>query len=294
MPSRVGFHLSRVVIVESLNPNEVKTGLETAHFVRSLDSAIAVGIPIEYHDCEGAHDFIALLKGLTADAFRTQNHPLLHVECHGDDDLGLQFRDKSLLSWPQLSDLLIELNKATRFNLVSVFSACYGAYFLSQMSTVDPAPCYAMLAPTDSVWPYELLGAFRAFYSELFHSMDAGRAMTKTSKLTLEQGDWMQLLAETWYEHVVVNYIQQHCTRREMKVRALRVAKTLRATGTTADMHHVKQGLIKGNRESLTGKFFERYFMVDAVPENASRFVAVRGRIEKRVEELRATGRYGI
>jgi hypothetical protein len=294
MPSRAGFHLSRVVIVESLKPGELKTGLETANFVRAQDSTLAVGIPIEYHDCDSAQDFTNILASLNLDAIQTQNFPLLQVECHGDDVLGLEFRDASCLSWPQLSELLAELNKATRFNLISVFSACYGGYFLSRLSTVDPAPCYAMLAPTEAIWPHEILAAFRTFYSEFFRTMDAGRAMSSISKLSLESGSWMPVLAESWYEHVVINYIQQHCTRHEMKIRTLRTANALRASGVAADMHKVKLGLVQGNRESITGKFFERYFMVADIPENATRFSSLKLRIEKRIHELRATGRYGI
>ena len=151
-----------------------------------------------------------------------------------------------------------------------------------------------MLAPTEAIWPHEILAAFRTFYSELFRSMDAGRAMASISKLSLESGSWMPILAESWYEHVVVNYIQQHCTRHEMKVRALRTASALRASGVVPDMHKVKLGLVQGNRESITGKFFERYFMVADIPENETRFGSLKRRIEKRIHVLRATGRYGI
>lgn len=294
MASRVGFRLSRIVIIESLKSNEVKTGLLTADFIRSLDSVATAGIPIEYYDCDGIGDFNELLKNLTAEATRTLNSPLLHVECHGHNFSGLHFRDESSVSWSELSDLLVTLNKATRFNLISVFSACYGAYFLSRLSAVDPCPCYAMLAPTEEIWSPEILGAFRAFYSELFNSMDAGRAMSTISTLALQEGAWMPLLAETWYEDVVTNYVQKQCTKHEMKVRSLRTFKALQASGVPSDIHSIKQGLIQGNRESLTGKLFERYFMVDDIPENATRFQTAKSRLNKRIEELRATGRYGI
>jgi hypothetical protein len=294
MPARVGFHLSRVLIVESLKPGDVKTGLETANFVRAHDSTSAVGIPIEYLECQSASDFTAIVETLRSEAIRTENFPLLHVECHGDDVLGLEFRDYSNISWSQLSDLLAGLNRATRFNLVAVFSACYGGYFLSRMDTVDPAPCYAMLAPTEAIRPHEVLSAFRAFYSEFFTAMDAGRAMSRVSKLPLEDGAWMPILAESWYEHVVINYIQQHCTRHEMRVRTLRVTNELRAAGVLANMHSVKQGLIQQNRASITGKFFRRYFMVDDVPENGTRFQQVKARLDGKIEALRRTGRFGI
>lgn len=294
MPLRAGFRLSRIVIIESLKPCETKTGLMTANFVRAMDSAVATGIPIEYRDCDSAHDFVEILKDLTINASQTHSVPLLHVECHGDDLLGLRFRDESAVSWPELSALLVDLNKATRFNLISVFSACYGAYFLSRLSTEDPSPCYAMLAPTEAIWPDEILGAFRAFYSEFFSSMDAGHAMSNISKHTLQEGAWMSQLAESWYEHVVTSYIQQHCTSHEIRMRTLRTLRVLQASGVATNMHHVKMELIRVHREHLVGSYFDRYFMIDDIPENATRFRSARSRIEKRMGELRATGRYGI
>jgi hypothetical protein len=104
----------------------------------------------------------------------------------------------------------------------------------------------------------------------------------------------MPILAESWYENIVTNYIQKHCTRHEMKVRTLKKANALRASGVAIDMHRIKLGLVQENRNSITGTFFERYFMIAAIPENITRFGPLKVRIEELIAELRSTGRYGI
>jgi hypothetical protein len=48
------------------------------------------------------------------------------------------------------------------------------------------------------------------------------------------------------------------------------------------------------NRENLFGKFFNRYFMTDAIPENMQRFRSVRQRMEARIVKMKKTGHYGI
>lgn len=294
MQSGESFNLSRIVIVESLESHEAKTGQYIASLIDTSDSARLLGLTVEYHTCEHAHDFTQYLTSLTIDVRATGRIPLLHVECHGDKTDGLEFANGSVLSWSNLSNLLVDLNKATRFNLVAVFSACYGGHFLSQLESVDPAPCYAMIAPTDVVNPSEIYACFRTFYATLFESNDAGVAVDAIMRMRLGEGEWFAQLAEFWYEQVIVGYVETHCTNAEMKVRALRMLRRLISEGKSANLGKLKRGLVQANRSALLGKFFDRYFMTVAIPENLHRFRAVRSRIESRISQLRETGRYGI
>jgi hypothetical protein len=294
MPIGSDFRVSRVVILESLEPHETKTGAVTAEFVRALDSVSSLRLAVEYRTCENVAAFADQVRALAADATTSGSVPLLHVECHGGADVGLEFANGSVLSWSDLSNLLVDLNRATRFNLVAVFAACYGAHFLSRMSNIDPAPFYAMVAPTEGVLPSELLAGFRKFYSIMFSGMDAGVAVAAMIRTDLHVGQWFAEQAELWYERVAVGYIKAHCTRAEMKVRALRMHRKLRELGQDAAIGSVKRDLQRLNRENLLGKFFDRYFMTDAIPENMQRFHSVRRHMEARIVQLQKTGHYGI
>jgi hypothetical protein len=294
MPQGSGFHLSRVLVVESLEPHERRTGEELADFINQLVDAAAAGVRAEYRVCDNALEFKALVSSLAADARQTGSVPLLHVECHGGKSIGLEFRNSSVLSWDDLSLTLLELNVATRFNLLAAFSACYGAHFLSQLDSINPSPCYAMIAPTDSVFAHELLAGFKVFYSALFSNRDAGTAVDALTQMNLGEGSWYSTLSEFWFEKVIVGYIETHCTTHEMKQRALKMRRELQANGVNMDPGRLKRNLALLNREQLTGKFFDRFFMTDAIPENRVRFSPVRDRVELQIATMRKSGRYGI
>jgi hypothetical protein len=294
MPQGSGFHLSRIVVVESLEPHERRTGEELTDFINQLVDAAAAGVRAEYRVCDNALEFKALVSSLAAEARQTGSVPILHVECHGGKNIGLEFRNSSVLSWDELSLTLLELNVATRFNLVAAFSACYGAHFLSQLDSVNPSPCYAMIAPTDSVFVYELLAGFKVFYSTFFSNRDAGTAVDALTQVDLSEGSWYSTLSEFWFERVIVGYIETHCTTQEMKQRALRMRRELQSRGVTMDLGKLKRNLALLNREQLTGKFFDKFFMTDSIPENRIRFLPVRDRVTLKIAELRKSGRYGI
>ena len=290
-----GFRLSQVLIVESLEPHEVQTGAQIADFINAAEgSAASLGIAVEYRTCDNAPEFRAFLRSLTTHVRATGSIPLLHVECHGDENVGLEFCNGSVMSWLELSELLVELNRATRFNLVTVFSACYGAHFLSRVDSIDPAPCFAMIAPTAAVEPYELLAGFRTFYSTLLRSQDVAVAVGEILRLRLTEGVWFAHLAEFWYEEVAVRYVETQCTKPEMRRRALRMHRKLQSEGLSRDIGQLRRGLVQVNRHNLLVKFFDRYFMTVDIPENTQRFRAARKRIENRLSCLRRTGRYGV
>lgn len=288
------FHLSRIVIIESLESHEPKTGEYIAGLIDASDNARLLGLTVEYITCEHVHAFTQCISALTIDVCTTGRIPLLHVDCHGHETDGLEFANGSMLSWADLSNLLVNLNRATRFNLVAVFSACYGGHFLSQLDSIEPAPCCAMIAPTHVVNPSEIYACFGTFYKTLFEGRDAGLAVDAIVRMNLEEGKWFAQLAELWYERVVVEYIEKHCTNAEIKIRALGMLHRLISEGHSADISQLKRGLIQANRTALLGKFFECYFMTNTIPENTYRFRAVRSRIVNHLSQLQKTGKYGI
>jgi hypothetical protein len=288
------FRFSKLLVIESLESQELSTGQITADFVRSIEQAAQLGISVELIRVSYAREFSDLLKHLSAEAQSTGQVPLLHVECHGDKDLGLEFSNGSMLSWPDFSRQLASLNLATRFNLVCVFSACYGGYLLSQLSTVEPAPFLAMIAPSDELMPDEILAAFRVFYTTLFSQRDAGAAVDAISKLRLIQGYWFGQHAELWFERVTVSYVKDQCTEAAMRERVQRLYRRLLSEGNRQSIGSLKRALQKANRTGLLGELFADYFMTAQLPENNERFARAKNRVEHELAKLRATGKYYV
>jgi hypothetical protein len=288
------FRISQIVVIESLESHEVRTGEILYDFLQLKVKNHDLTLPIQYVTCENKFEFLSLLKHYAAHAKTSGNVPLVHVECHGDERMGLEFSNGSQLTWSELSDSLTELNRATRFNLLAVFSACYGAHFLGRIQSISPSPCWAMVAPSHEVNPADILRAFRVFYSVLLGKRDVTQAVNEIRKLPLIKGKWLDIIAETWFELVTINYVKVHCTKRVVRQRAKKMYRQLLSEGSRVSIGKLKRILRSRNRSSLLTDHFNAFFMIDSSPENLTRFESVQRRMQSTLSSLRSQGRYMV
>ena len=294
MTSLAGFTFNRIVIIQSLEPDEVETGRVLYNFIASLDNDDApYSLPVEIITCGHAGEFLEILEQLTQEA-ATGNLPLLHVECHGSPLDGLEIENSSTLTWERVSEALLPLNIATNFNLLAVFSACFGAHFLGQMGAITPSPCWCLVAPTERVDVPEVMGGFRAFYSTLFNKNNMGDAVRAISKCRLSHGRWLSEPAELWFEKLVTGYIKEHCTKQASRARAKIMFRQLKKNSKHHSIGSLLRTLRKINKTDLTNKYFEIYFITDRIPENLHRFQDTRKRVQAKLNEYRASGKFSI
>lgn len=286
-----GFSFSRIVIIQSLEAGEIKTGSELRDFIVDIEAVEESGLPVEVVDCEYADQFLEIIRTLAQEA-SAGSTPLLHVECHGDAEAGLEFANGSTLPWNDLAGALMGLNLATSFNLFAIFSACFGAHFLGQMGITSSAPCYFMLAPTQKIYPDEILTGFKCFYGKLLESDDLGDAMRVITACRLSSGEWFSMPAEGWYEKLVIGYVKTLCSEDVVRNRAKKMHRELRQNGHYKSIGSLLRSLKNQNRSYLDGSHFEKYFMVSQVPNNAERFKEVRFRVASELEVLRRSNLY--
>ncbi|UPT38867.1 hypothetical protein [Pseudomonas amygdali] len=286
-----GFKYSKIVIIQSLEFDEVQTGDELLKVMAGLayeDSSLP---PVFVINCSSANSFLTELDRLIVEA-ESGSIPILHVECHGSMNEGLEFENSSTLDWGRLSAALVRLNVATRFNLLAVFSACYGGEFLRQMEAIAPAPCWCLVAPTEEVAVDEVMRGFREFYSKLLLENDVGAAIRAISNCRLSEGRWLTTPAEYWYEKLVIGYLETHCIKPVARARAKEIRRTLKAEGKNHSVGSLLRLLQKRNRNSLVHDYFDTYFITSQLPENFDRFINVRNRINYKVDALRDTKKY--
>lgn len=251
-------------------------------------------IGVSYLSCGYRDEFLAQVRALTEDARLHGRRPVLHIECHGDEARGLVFANDSELPWDALAEELEALNAATGFNLFVVVAACYGGHFLSQLHNGRPAPCLALIGPTEEVSPAEIMAGFMRFYRGLFDSMDAGKAARSMRGLQMSNGRWPVQHAEFWYSAVATGYVETHCSLAAIKARALQLRRQTLGNGVDVSMAVLKGMIKQAHRTRLAGTMFDTYFMVDLMPTNRRRFEPARRRLEIKLDELRRSGRYAI
>ena len=277
------FKFSKIVIIESLK-NEIKTGTELAGYIKGLD--LKSGPEIQIIRISSGNNLISNLLNLEREA-RDGAIPLIHFEMHGTSDgSGLVTENLDVVSWFDISDILLRINLATKFNLIIFVAACNGGYFLEEMKIIAPTPCYALVAPTDEVDPSEIMRATRDFYRILLTTANATKAASIIVSQSIQQGRWFAQWAESWYRMVAIKYIKLYCTPAALKESALKINKKACAQGKLSAMGKTKKQLKNSIRMDLTGKYFDRFFCMDAIPENARRFEYLRKILSSEIDEF--------
>lgn len=290
-----GFTFSKIIVIQSLEAHETKTGLHLSEYIKAQIAETDHRIDLEYITCSSGAEFVSILHRLTAEAKRGGEIPIVHVECHGSANDGLEFENGSMLSWNEVASELMRLNVACKFNLLTVFSACFGGHFLSQMGVISPAPCWCMVAPTETVDPGEIMNSLRVFYSTLLQSVDAGKAASKISQIPLSKGRWFAKPAELWFEEVVTHYISNHCTKAATRERVKKIHRQLIDEGNPhRSIDNIKREIRRLNRENLLGKYFDEYFQTNLIPENYRRYEHARRRLESRLDEFKNSDKYCV
>ncbi|NHB12177.1 hypothetical protein GWK53_37475 [Burkholderia cepacia] len=279
------FAFTKIVIVQSLEEHEPPTGEHLRDAMVALNDQLGQRIPVEFRTCESFVGFREILDELT-EAARCGQIPLLHVECHGDEHAGLIFENGSELSWQDLATILTLLNDASHYNLFAVFAACFGAHFLGQLNAFRTPPCFAIVAPTESVYPDEIEAAFKQFYRDLFNGWDAALAISRLRNRRLTSGRWFAETAERWFERVVMAYVETKCTRKEMKPRVRALYRQLRAKGNRQSIGWLKRMINKRNKEVFLDEYFDRFFGTRKFPDNRQRFTGVHQRMKKRLSDI--------
>ena len=283
-----GFSFSRVVIIQSLGADgDIPTGRLIAEYIEPVIKENEIDIPVEVIDCESPEEFIETLKELTAKAI-LGDCPLVHVDCHGDFEAGLSFSNGSDLEWKAVASALTSLNIATKFNLLAIFSACFGFYFTETMGITKPAPCWCLVAPCSAIKQDEILNNLRKFYEQLFCTKDIGLSIQNLVNTDLQHGAWICSLTEELFDRLTEDYLVKHCSKESGKLRLDEFMEEMKNKVTRKEM---KVNFREQNRIRLF-EYFDLYFSTRLVPENKSRFKKVRHRLATRIKTLKATKKY--
>lgn len=261
MPFKLSF--SKVVIIESLEDHEVKTGLQIKELISGLIAESNKETPVEYLSCESAIDFKSIVSNLKSDVDEGLI-PLVHIECHGDILEGLEFKNGSTLAWGALAEIIWPLNLATGFNLVLCMSACHAGAFLGEMGKVErPCPCRVMIAPSLEVNAAECMAGFRTFYNEFFSSLALGEAVKKIELMKLDNGQWFGESAERWFIKISRDYIRTQCSPTAIRGRAIAIHENLMSNGINWSIERAEQFLLDALRRDSMNIMYKKYFAIE-------------------------------
>lgn len=259
---------NQILIVDSIPARERNTAREL-HLDVVLRAQVFQGGPeVRYRRVESMDAFSALLAELTAQAPR--QIPVLHVECHGDDE-GLQFADGSVARWAELKPSLTALNVATRLNLLIVVAACRGRSIVRTLTLHDRAPFHGLIGAVRNIYPMELERGFLAFYETLFATRSARDAVAALRQAVPDT--FVYWSAEWLFQRIWHDY---HSTHETPEARRERARRNVANPPEGFEGVHVTEEQFVRMLEQQNRPFFDAcrrlFFLCDLFPEHESAF----------------------
>jgi hypothetical protein len=160
---------NKVIFIESLNSNELKTGKSLAEDLEYIKIENNLPIPIEYFDISNSSEFLYCLRELTEETKKNNIFPVLQIDAHGSDNPhGLVMRSGDLIEWLYLEDQLRKLNVASKGNLLLVTASCFGQFANMSVAIQNRAPFWAVVGAMEIIQVHDIQRTLRLFYSSLF------------------------------------------------------------------------------------------------------------------------------
>lgn len=263
---------NQILILDSIPAGELNTAVRlyeaVAAIARDIDEAPAV-VPLRI-DSWG--HFQHVIGQCTELARRDPYVPLLHLECHGSQEV-LQFADGSQASWTEIKEALTPLNIATRLNLVAVISACDGSALAGAVRVTERAPVWGLIGPNRKMFASDLETAFIAFY-ETYLRTESSEEAADAMRATDCEGTFMVMSSEAIYRIVLAAYRANYGSREVCLERARNMLAQAQEQGIELPQSAEE---IAEMMERLDPEIIEEYrrkfFMIDLYPEHAERFM---------------------
>lgn len=261
---------NQILIVDSIPGGERNTARELQQDVALRAQVYQPAPQILYERVESADEFLALLRTLAGAVGASGNIPVLHVECHGNND-GLAFADDSFATWADLKAPLTDLNEATRMNLLVVVSACDGSALTHTLGLTDRAPLHGLIGPNRIVAPDELVRSYLALYETLLQTRSARQAVDAMRAAT--PNTFVYRAAEWLFQHVWDHYQATHETAEARLERGRKYEENPPSdyNGPPISAELFAQLLADKNREFFD-KYRRQFFFCDRYPEHEERF----------------------
>ena len=257
---------NKISIVESLRPNEKKTGQLLVQDLEMLEVFHEKGISIEYVLISSKQELIDHIQSLVTDANNSGIFPVLQIDAHGSNDKkSLVLSSGEVVSWLDLGSIFRPLNIATKCNVLIVMATCFGAYINSTISLFDRAPFWGVIGAELEIYPDQMLSNLTGFYTKLYNSVNPEELLTS---LKSSPSELKFITSEWFFVNAYKSYILEECNENMLNVRAKGVMTKFSEQGKKPlNIEEIKKRLKPEGKKGFE-KLLHYFFMIDLYPQN--------------------------
>ena len=156
------FNFNTLYIIESLRPNEKKTGQILYEDMKNYEffhDKLTVQLCI-VNDVEGWN---GLMQNIRLECETKSTLPIIHLEVHGSEDV-IQFTNGSTLGRDYVIEQLRQINIATKCNLFVTLAVCKGLYMLLETHIDKEMPFCGVVGSFEKIMSGDILLRYYEFY----------------------------------------------------------------------------------------------------------------------------------
>jgi hypothetical protein len=180
------FYFSKVYVIESLSPNERKTGTNIYSDIIERKTWQNPDLKAELLTPKNRKEFVRSLEQIRCEVEGGEAWPFIHFEIHGSTD-GLSLANGEDFTWKELYPHLKMLNLLNRNNLFVSLATCYGAHIFDVVNPLQTAPFYGYVGTWNKIGDRDLEVDFTEFFKEFLSSSSMTKAIQRLNENTGEK-----------------------------------------------------------------------------------------------------------
>jgi len=171
--------INTIIVIESLGLSDRKTGEELyddiiLRYKELFSKTYNQPLITRYFKAIGKKELLGVLTSIAEQSYIYPKGILIHLETHGSDDkCGLVLSNEELVSWPELQELLIQINVKTDNQFYLCMATCFGRYIHETIDHNLQAPFCAYISASEIISESEIIENFEPFFQELIKTRDA-------------------------------------------------------------------------------------------------------------------------
>ena len=171
--------------------------------------------------------------------------PIIHIECHGDEEEGLRLTSGHF-GWTRLLKHLGKINFLTKNNVVLFLAGCHGTNILRALEITQPSPFLVLISSDEEVKAGFVKDVTGVFYQRLFDASDfkvAAKILAPHFRTTH---------AELFFLQVFAAYLREHGSNRRRQFRLENILSYAQPDHRSrAVVRQSVRKLLKENRQSF-------------------------------------------
>ncbi len=218
----------KVYIFESLEEYDTKSGEAIYKFLddNKYNS--------EFKKFTSKKQFLDYLEWVIIDTCKEQHQPIIHLDCHGNDDgIGaISSNSSELITWEELRNNFRELYLSSGFKSTICMSSCKGLNVAKMVAKNEPCPYDFVTGSFDDIEFQTSIDAYSKFYTLIFSGKSFSESAVEVSNIQeFKDLKFIGVDSQTLFALTVKGYLKDKCTPDELEKRKKQTIQRLEERG---------------------------------------------------------------